>query len=52
MKREFIMLGGSFGLWYIARQVNNWLDRLEAEQAEKKKEEEERLKVEESKSDE
>ena len=46
------MLGGSLGLFFIARKINNWLDRLEAEQTEQEKQEEERLKAEETKSDE
>ena len=47
MKREFIMLGVSLGLFLGARKVNDWLDRCEAEEAEKQeKEEEERLKAE------
>ena len=40
MKREFIMLGVSLGLFLGARSVNNWLDRCEEEEEEKKKQEE------------
>ena len=40
MKREFIMLGVSLGLFLGARSVNNWLDRCEQEEAEIKKQEE------------
>ena len=40
MKRELIMLFGSWGLYLGARKINDYLDRCEEEEKEKLREEE------------
>ena len=40
MKRELIMLFGSWGLYICARKYNSYLDRLEEEEEERAKQEE------------